>query len=137
MGAVFPNILYLCFVAHEDMYVCVIQTSFLHWFLGDVSFTFFPSRKSRKTFEYINSLLHLKSCETIKSAWYAPTQTYLPFAEFINARKMIRSGFNRNVLHNLEDEMSYFGFCLFHVLANSLWYQKKHKGLCYSAGALA
>ena len=76
----------------------LMQTSVANWFLRDGSFTFSPSRRSSKSFQHISSLLHLKSCKTITSAWSAPTQAYLSFAGLVKVRKMISSGFNRNVL---------------------------------------
>ena len=73
-----------------------MQTSQANWFLGDGSFTFSPSRRSSKSFQHINSLLHPRFGRTITSAWSAPTQAYLWFTGLINAWKMISSGFNRN-----------------------------------------
>ena len=75
-----------------------MQMSVANWFLGGGSFTFSPSRRSSRSFQHISSLLHLKSCKTIISAWSAATQVYLSFAGLVNAWKMISSGFNRNVL---------------------------------------
>ena len=76
----------------------LMQTSVADLFLGDGSFTFSPSRRSSKSFQHISSLLHLKSCKTITSGWSALTQAYLLFAGLVNARKMISSGFHKNVL---------------------------------------
>ena len=76
----------------------LMQRSVANWFLRDGSFTFSPSRRSSKSFQHISSVLHLKTCKTITLAWSAPTQAYLSFAEFVNSRKIILSGSNRNVL---------------------------------------
>ena len=73
--------------------------SVANWFLGDVSFTFSLSRKCSKSFHHISSLLHLTSCKIdYSAAWSAPTKAYLLFAGLANARKMISSDFNRDVL---------------------------------------
>ena len=97
----------------------LMQTLVTNWFLGDGSFTISPSRRSSKSFQHISSLLHLKSCNTITYAWSTPAQAYLSLSELVNTWKMISSGFDRNALHNLLDQLSlYFRTCLFHVLVN-------------------
>ena len=97
----------------------LMQTLVTNWFLGDGSFRFSPSRRSSKSFQHISSLLHLKSCNAITYAWCTPAQAYLSLSGLVNTWKMISSGFDRKVLHNLLDQLSlYIGTCLFHVLVN-------------------
>ena len=79
----FPTIFDLL-VAKIGMSV-LMQTSVANWFFGDGNFTGSPSRRSSKSFQQINSLLHLKSCKIINSALSAPTQAYLSFAGLLNA----------------------------------------------------
>ena len=87
-----PNIHHLCFsiitgfptysmfalvVANNlsaDRQPVLMQMSAANWLLGDGSFTFSSSRRINKSFQQINSLLHLKSCKTIGN--YQPRQTY-------------------------------------------------------------
>ena len=52
----------------------LMQTSVANWSSGDGNFTGSPSRRSSKSFQQINSLLHQKSCKIITSALYAPTR---------------------------------------------------------------
>ena len=115
----FPkNCIFALQVARVGMSV-LMQMSVANWFLGDGSFRFSPSRRSINSFQHISSLFHLKSCKTITSTWAAPTQAYLSFAGLVNFWKMISSGFNRNVLHNLLDQLSiHCRTYLFHVLIN-------------------
>ena len=81
----FPtNSFFALLVAKIGMSV-LMQTSVANWFFGDGNFTGSPSRRSSKSFQQINSLLHLKSCKIINSALSAPTQAYLSFAGLLNA----------------------------------------------------
>ena len=98
----------------------LMQTSVANWFLGDGSFPFSSSRRSSKSFQHISSLLHLKSCKTITSGWSAPTHAYLSFAGLVNARKIISSGFNKNILPQLDQLSIHCETCLFHVPVSAL-----------------
>ena len=81
----FPrNSIFAWLVAKIGMFV-LMQTSVANWLFRDGNLTDSPSTRSSKSFQQINSLLHLKSCKIINSALSAPTQAYLSFAGLLNA----------------------------------------------------
>ena len=67
------NSIFALLVANINISV-LMQTSVANWSSGDGNFTGSPSRRSSKSFQQINSLLHQKSCKIITSALYAPTR---------------------------------------------------------------
>ena len=52
----------------------LMQTSVANWSSEDGNFTGSPCRRSSKSFQQINSLLHQKSCKIVTFALYAPTR---------------------------------------------------------------
>ena len=81
----FPtNSFFALLVAKIGMSV-LMQTSVANRFFGDDNLTGSSSRRSSKSFQQINSLLHLQSSKIITSSLFAPTQAYLSFAGLLNA----------------------------------------------------
>ena len=115
----------------------LIQTSGENQFLGDGSFTFSPSRRNSKSYQHINSLLHLKSYKTITSTWSTPTQEYLSFAGLVNSLKMISSGFKRNVFAQFSGPIIITLQNLPPSHACTSLKVSATSSLCYSAAALA
>ena len=91
------NSIFALLVAKIGMPI-LMQTSVGNWFFGDGNFTGLPSKRSSKSFQQINWLLHLKFCKTMTSALSAPTQAYLSFAGLLNTWWMISTSFNMKLL---------------------------------------
>ena len=84
---------------------CFIHISLLQWLFGEGKCTSCHFKRSKNSFQGINSLLHLKSFKKMHSDVSTPIHACLSFVGLLNVLKMICSGSNKNIFTQLAESM--------------------------------